>query len=284
MNMWISYSKYSTFKQCPLKYKLQYIDKIPTKPAPALFFGSTIHSCLEWLHRPGATQEPRSYGDLLKYLYSIWVPGEALAAYLAEENLDFDAWLDAGGCSLERAEQILEGYYKKHVPGDDDFDKVPMPAHAVEKKFMIKFDGDIVNGIIDRVDLLDDGSFEIIDYKTNKKAPNRLFDDNLEQLAIYKWAAEEGRVWPNGSFDPGDPLGFSPVKMAGLFFVDPSCNDKIFPDKELDVPAIKTKVRETIDKIKDQTALNKKGEAAFAPSANRLCDWCDFQELCPEKK
>lgn len=282
--MWISYSKYSTYKQCPYKYKLQYIDKLPTDPAPALFFGSTIHSCLEWLHRPDAADRDRSFKALNKYLLSIWEPDTALAAYLEKEDLIFNDWLEAGGCSIERAEDILESYFKKHVPGDDPYTKAASPAHAVEKKFMIRFDGDIVNGIIDRVDLLDDGSFEIIDYKTNKKAPNRLFDDNLEQLAIYKWAAEEGRVWPDGSFDPGDLLGFSPVKMAGLFFVDPSCNDKIFPDKELNVPAIKTKVRETIDKIKAETSKSKRGEAAFAPCANRLCDWCDFQGICPIKQ
>ena len=282
--MWISYSKYSTFKQCPLKYKFQYIDKIKTKPAPALFFGRAIHSCLEWLHRPDASDESRSFSELISYLYSIWTPDPPLAAELEKEDVDFDDWLEAGECSIDRAERILEAYYKKHLPGVDEFNKPAMRAYAVEKKFMIKFDGDIVNGIIDRVDMLDGGGgFEIIDYKTNKKAPNRLFDDNLEQLAIYKWAAEEGLVWPDDSFDPGDPLGYSPVKAAGLFFVDPSYNGKMFPDKDLNVDEIKLKMRKTINDIKAETSKSKNEELAFAPCENRLCDWCDFQDLCPTR-
>lgn len=274
--MWISYSKYSTFKQCPHKYKLQYIDKLPTKPAPALFFGSTIHTCLEYLHRPDGPTGERTLAHLLDYLDQNWTPPEEFS----------EADLEAAGCSRDRAEMLLTEYYLKHVGHDAEAGQTaePVRAHAVEKKFMIQFDGDIVNGIIDRVDLLDDGGFEIVDYKTNKKAPNRLFDDNLEQLAIYKWAAEEGRLWPEGSFDPGEPLGFSPVKAAGLFFVDPSCNDKMLPDKELNVGAIKIKVREAIDNIKAETAKSKKGEDAFPPVTNRLCGWCDFQDLCPKKQ
>lgn len=274
MNMWISYSKYSTFKQCPLKYKFQYIDKIETKPAPALFFGSTIHTCLEFLHRPGDDTGHRTLADLLEYLNQHWTPPQEFT----------EADLEAACCTQERAQMLLTEYYMKHVGHDAEAGRTAEPAraHAVEKKFLIQFDGDIVNGIIDRVDLLENGeSFEIIDYKTNKKAPKRLFEDNLEQLAIYKWAAEEGREWLDGSFDPGAALGFSPVKAAGLFFVDPSCNDKIFPDKELDVSGVKTRVREAIENIKAETAKSRKGEDAFAPCVNRLCDWCDFQEMCP---
>ena len=42
-----SYSKISTYQQCPLKYKFQYIDKIPTKPSIHLIKGSKIHKLLE---------------------------------------------------------------------------------------------------------------------------------------------------------------------------------------------------------------------------------------------
>ena len=44
----ISYSAVQTYQQCPLKYKLSYIDRIETEyTTDSLFLGSTIHSALE---------------------------------------------------------------------------------------------------------------------------------------------------------------------------------------------------------------------------------------------
>src|SRR3972149_10682830 len=44
----ISYSAVQTYQQCPLKYKLSYIDRIETEyTVDSLFLGSTIHSALE---------------------------------------------------------------------------------------------------------------------------------------------------------------------------------------------------------------------------------------------
>lgn len=271
---WISYSKLSTFKQCPLKYRFQYVDKLPTKPAPALFFGSTIHACLEWLHRPdGADDAPRTLADLLDHLEQNWLP---------PAEFDADALAQAG-CTKERGEQVLTEYFLKHVGQDATAGRTNEPdrAHAVEKKFKIDFDGDVVNGIIDRIDRVVDTagnvSYEIIDYKTNKKAPNRLYDEQLVQLAIYKWAAEEGKDWDNRALD------FYPVGRAGLFFVVPEVNRKMFPERGLDVAAVKQEVRTTIDKIKAATAAIESDSEAFCPTPNKLCNWCDFQDLCPAR-
>lgn len=42
-----SFSKISTYKECPLKYKYRYIDKIPSKPSVHLIKGSKVHKLLE---------------------------------------------------------------------------------------------------------------------------------------------------------------------------------------------------------------------------------------------
>jgi putative RecB family exonuclease len=269
--MWISYSKYSSFKQCPRKYYYQYIEKRPTAPAPALFFGGLIHTCLEFLHRPDG-EEPghRTLKDLLDFLDQNWTPP-------AEFNEDM---LAAAGCGRDRAELLLTEYFLKHVGIEPGRTLEPERALAVEKKFKIDFDGDIVNGIIDRVDKID-GGYEIIDYKTNKKPPSRLFEEHLDQLAIYKWAAEKGAEWV-GKFDSGAPLNFTPVAKVGLFFVVPEVNDKILAGDELNVGAVKKKLRTAIDGIKERTEKFEAGdESAFLGTVNRLCDWCDFQQICP---
>lgn len=49
--MQVSYSRIDTFKQCPYKYKLIYIDKLETKfnldPTNALVLGTALHTGIE---------------------------------------------------------------------------------------------------------------------------------------------------------------------------------------------------------------------------------------------
>ncbi len=48
----LSVSQVNSFLFCPLKYRFQYIDKVPPPWRPsALIFGSSVHSAVEWFHR-----------------------------------------------------------------------------------------------------------------------------------------------------------------------------------------------------------------------------------------
>ena len=38
-----SYSRYADYTQCPLKFKLKHIQRLPTKGSPAMDRGSAIH-------------------------------------------------------------------------------------------------------------------------------------------------------------------------------------------------------------------------------------------------
>ncbi len=60
----ISVSQVQTFLFCPLKYRFQYIGKVPPPWRPAaLAFGSSIHAAAEWFHRErfaGRTPDPEA--------------------------------------------------------------------------------------------------------------------------------------------------------------------------------------------------------------------------------
>jgi putative RecB family exonuclease len=47
----LSISQIQSYLLCPLKYRFQYVDRIP-KPwrAASLSFGSSVHSAIEWFH------------------------------------------------------------------------------------------------------------------------------------------------------------------------------------------------------------------------------------------
>ena len=48
----ISVSQVNAYLGCPLKYRFQYVDKIP-RPwrVAAMAFGSSVHAAVEWFHR-----------------------------------------------------------------------------------------------------------------------------------------------------------------------------------------------------------------------------------------
>lgn len=167
--MRLSYSAISTYQKCPLSYKFQYIEKIPTKPTYHLSFGSSIHSALEFFYKV-EVPEPCSLERLLEELDRVWLS----VGY--ENEVQEQEYKDKG-----RA--ILTQFYHENLTSF----AVPV---AVEKRFSLGVDDITLVGVIDRIDRLTNGGLEIIDYKTNKKLPPRNKISTDLQLPIYHMAAE----------------------------------------------------------------------------------------------
>lgn len=58
-----SYSRYSDYRQCPYKFKLKYIDKLPDPGSPAMQRGNEIHKRAEEFIK--AKKEPKLHIDLI---------------------------------------------------------------------------------------------------------------------------------------------------------------------------------------------------------------------------
>ena len=56
-NQHLSYSRLSRFEQCPLSFKLHYIDKKQADPGVPLRFGKAVHAVLENLVREHMEEE-----------------------------------------------------------------------------------------------------------------------------------------------------------------------------------------------------------------------------------
>jgi len=69
----LSSSQINLYLQCSLKYKFQYIDKIPRPFKPSgLALGSAIHSALAWLHRERMNGNRVTLKKLYKIFDSDW--------------------------------------------------------------------------------------------------------------------------------------------------------------------------------------------------------------------
>ena len=174
INKHLSYSRLSRFEQCPLSFKLHYIDKLQAEPGDPLRFGKAIHAVLERLVREQ-------------------VQAERVGVLSEDRVLELygQAWAAEGMAGLELFEEgveILQTFVREQ--GELDHRDVL----AVEKEFRLPVGRFTVLGFIDRVDCIDEETVEVIDYKTNRLLFTRDEVDHSLQMSLYHLAAR--RLWP----------------------------------------------------------------------------------------
>src|SRR5439155_1859902 len=69
----ISVSQVNAYLACPLKYRFQYVDKIP-RPwrVAAMAFGSSVHAAVEWFHRERLEDRRPELAEILKVFDADW--------------------------------------------------------------------------------------------------------------------------------------------------------------------------------------------------------------------
>ncbi|HVA96557.1 MAG TPA: ATP-dependent DNA helicase [Candidatus Acidoferrales bacterium] len=239
---YISYSQLQTFETCPLHYKLRYILNLPSPPSPALSYGISVHSTL------------RDYFQLLLHNQK---PKPETIQELLKKN-----WVNQGFTSkthetqtFEQAQTMLEKFAKQTIQ------HMPLTL-SVELPFNFWLDKLKVGGRIDRIDKLDDGRIEIIDYKTGRNVPTEKKVREDLQLSFYALAAAEVQDGILGK-DPADVL-------LTLYYLE--------EDKKIST----TRTREDLEKAKTDI-LAKVAEiqtSDFTCSHSILCKHCEYQMLC----
>jgi len=208
---------------------------------------------------PGKPSPALSFGDSLHqalfHFHSRPVPVPPALEEL-HEMLD-GVWVRDGYTdgSQERvykdhARQVLTMYHRENA------EQYRIPA-ALEFRFSIEIEGVQVNGTIDRLDRIPGGGYELIDYKTNRRLPPMSRVEQDLQLSIYFLAARE--VW-----------GIEPEKLT-LYFLLPG--QRMTTTR---TAADADELRRRIGVVAERVAAGK-----FEPRENPLCNWCDYQHLCP---
>ena len=69
----LSISQVQTYLGCPLKYRFQYIEKIP-RPwrAAALAFGSSVHAAVEWFHKERLADSDPEVASVVQVFDADW--------------------------------------------------------------------------------------------------------------------------------------------------------------------------------------------------------------------
>jgi len=173
-NKHLSYSRLSRFEQCPLSFKLHYIEKKQAEPNDSLKFGKAIHAVLEVLVREHMEQERTS------------ALSEDRAAELWQKAFSSEGM--SGMKMFQEGLSIIKNFIKDQ--GIIDHQNVL----AIEREFRLPVGPFTVLGYIDRVDRVDDETVEVIDYKTNRMLFTRDEVDSNLQMSLYHLAAQ--MLWP----------------------------------------------------------------------------------------
>jgi RecB family exonuclease len=166
--MQLSYAKLNTYRQCPLRYRLIYHDRLPRRPRRLFRAARRIHHALMvWLTY--AQDGAPSLAEALRAYDHAWNAAQQ------PEVRDLREYAEG--------EAILREYHAANS-------ERPCAPLLLEQKFDVRLGNHRLTGAIDRVDAADSG-YEVIDYKLDRELRSQSEVDRDLQLGLYSLALRE---------------------------------------------------------------------------------------------
>lgn len=178
-----SYTELANFQSCPLKYKYSNYLKLPVRGSQQQSFGSTIHKVFEEFLKIYKNNLEMTAVDLFGQRQA----EKPLPDFKFLEKFYAKYWIDEWYVSKQEKEKYRkEGQKILAVFYENLKTNSPKPKY-IEKFFKLKIGQFDFVGKIDRIDQIENG-ISILDYKTGKAPKGK---NNLDQLHVYQWAAQE---------------------------------------------------------------------------------------------
>lgn len=248
-----SHTQLSMYEDCPLKYRLCYRDKIQREQEGIeAFMGSWVHETLKKCYDDLRFTKANTLADLLAYYNKVWRENWHDSIIIVRQGLEQEHYRALG-------EKLIETYYKRYSPFASDV----TIGTEVSLNFSLDDNGKYwMRGYIDRLSRTEEGVYQIHDYKTSAYLPSQEDADRDRQLGLYQIGVQ--KRWPQ-------------VKNIRL----------IWHYLAFDTELVSYRTPEAISSlVQDTKRLIDEIESAedFPPKESRLCDWCEYPDLCPRRK
>lgn len=245
--MSLSPSRVSSFTSCPLQFRFSSIEKLPEAPGVAATRGSVVHRSLELLFvRPRADRTP-----------------EALSADLATALEEYRTHPDFVGLRLDEAattkferecDKLIERYFEMEDPRQIREIGIELWVEAPIGHLTLR-------GIIDRLELDEEGELIVTDYKTGRAPYGNYEQKSLAGVHFYSFLCEA-------------LFGKRPAKIR-LMYLKTGETIETTPSAQ-SVKFITTRTKAVWSAVERACTTGD-----FRPRTSKLCDYCSFREWCP---
>jgi putative RecB family exonuclease len=243
----LSPSKVSSFTDCALAFRFSAIDRLPELPSVPATRGTLVHRALERLFTLPAGERNLAAG-----LTELDEAFEELRTDPEFTDLDLDDGEQQ--VFLDEAEALVRRYFELEDP-------TRIHPIGLELNLELEVDGLLLRGIIDRLELDNEGNFVVTDYKTGKVPSAEQERARLGGVQFYSFLCEQ-------------LFGSRPARVQLLYLSEPVVITTT--PTEQSTRGLERKVRAV------WTAVERACERDdFRPKPSRLCDWCAYKAYCP---
>lgn len=241
-------SKITAFTSCPLAFRFSVIDRLPEPPSLPALRGTLVHRALQLMftYLEAGARSRQAAEEFLDATFS-----EAAAQ---EEMTELGLGPEGGDALRRQAGILLDRYFEIEDPNS------VRPA-GLELDLHVEVDGVVLRGIIDRLDVLEDGRFAVVDYKTGRAPRAEQSRSRLSGVHMYALLCEH-------------VLGVRPAVVRLLYL-----RDRVVVSAEPSDMSMRA-VRQRAGAV--WRAIERACETSdFRPSPSGLCGWCAFRQNCP---
>jgi putative RecB family exonuclease len=250
-----SHSRLEKFEQCPLAYRMRYVDRVRDRLGDTLeqHMGKCLHATLEWLHVRVNDGILPLWAEILDDFHGRYDGGWSDSIRLVHPDRTRDGYRQVG-------ERCLRNYFEANTP----FDEGSLVGAEWDFRFPLSraSGSPLLTGRVDRVSRLAAGRLQVHDYKSSSFVPPRHQLERSRQPALYVMAVR--RAYP----DTGR------VELVWHYLSSGIVIRFEMSDRRLE--RIRTETGELIETIE--------ACSDFPAHPSRLCAWCEFGHICPENE
>jgi superfamily I DNA/RNA helicase/RecB family exonuclease len=237
-----SYSRLSVFENCGLQYVLQSVLGLDPASTYSMKFGTWIHALFQAWHEGRISDPITLQKEYAKLFDETIFPNTTIARQFRRDGL-----------------KMLKVFFEHEAAAG--------PNVLSERSFSFPYEGAVLRGRIDRMDLKNKGKAVILtDYKTAKWAPSYLEAQSSMQLAIYHLAAKMDEELRK---EVGEP------QLARLVYPGAYSRDgsrQVLTQNAEQAEKVIAKLPEIVNAVREED---------FRPSPHADCHFCKMRPLCP---